>query len=282
MLLRPAGAWSQHQHTIKPTIRPESTDDTQGFRILKNGPRPREQKRQRLVEMRSKRAHLPTHRPKASARQHAHHRAREWREQAGNGPRPGLTGVFSSTAIPALMPPLVAGPVRSDQREQAHGPGGLPRKAAESRDPFTTGVLRLHPAGGASAVEAVLPPRPLLAKPVVQIRAAQEVALVSPSLPFVPPLSFWPAPPTQAGIDAQIDTPLAPRGVAVPGAEEGGPSQPLDLGTPGPLPVPGLQGEHAPGDVLALHARVARAARMRVALRLCRATRRSPVPPPHH
>lgn len=76
---------------------------------------------------------------------------------------------------------------------------------------------------------------PLLAKPVVQVRAAQEVALLQPSMRFVPGLGLLPASSVWGRVSEEISNIRTQRGLVVFGKQEVGSAQPINLGTERPL-----------------------------------------------
>lgn len=168
--------------------------------MLISGTRTSEDQSQSLVKMGVKIAHLASHIANAEAIQQAQDGTIELSEQALNRAGTGLAGVFPSAHISAMMQAVFDGPMRSHQRQhpcwrrEPHG------ETAQSIDDFVAKLIGFEDADRAFEPKDLFNACPLLAKPVIEVRAAHEVAMLQSSMRFVPGLCFLPAPPIRRGV----------------------------------------------------------------------------------
>ena len=108
---------------------------------------------------------LPSHIANAKPIQQAENGAVEPSQQAGNGSRACLTGIFSESHIAPPMEPIFAFPVMAHEVEHAVCWGLAQREIAESIDNLVAHLPRVEDAGGAFQAKDLLNPLPLLGKP---------------------------------------------------------------------------------------------------------------------
>ncbi len=216
--------------------------------MLKNGTATSEQKSERLLDMSIKVAHLPSDIAHTNAIHEAQDRTIQPSEQARNRSSTRLASIFSQRHITPPMEPIFDGPVIPDEVQQALWRGLLHRKTAQSIDYLMAQLASVEEAHGAFEPKDLLDAFPLLAEPVIEVRATSNLAMLQPSMPFVPGLSLVPAATIGGAILKQISNILVESQLVVLGNQHIIPHQPMDLCTQGALGMHGIQGEDAPLD----------------------------------
>ena len=150
-------------------------------------------------------------------------------------------------------------PMRPDECQDTGWWGLLHRKTAQPIHDLLEKLVGSEEAHHAFEPKDLLDACPFLAKPVVEIRTAHNLALLQPSMGFVPGLGCLPASPVRRRVSEEIGNVFAQGGLVVLGKQEIVPAQPMHLNAQGALRVQRVQGQNAPGDELAGQERFERA-----------------------
>src|ERR1700693_1810437 len=109
-------------------------------------------------------------------------------------------------------------------------------------------LVGFEEACGAFEPEDLLNAFPLLPKPVIEVRATGDLAMLEPPMSFVPGLSLLPTTTIRSAILKQIGNILVQRRLVVLGNQNIVPSKSMDLCAQSTLGMHRIQGEDAPFD----------------------------------
>lgn len=151
------------------------------------------------------------------------------------------------------------GPLCPNQGKHPHWRRVPQRETTQPIDDFSAQLVSGEEADGAFEPKDLLNALPLLAKPVVEIRTTDDMALLQPSMRFIPGLGLLPASSVRGRVSEEVGNIRAQRGLIVFGKQEVVSAQPIHPGTQRPLGVHRIQGQDTARDVIARQERFERA-----------------------
>ncbi len=193
-------------------------------------------------------AHLSSDIANADPIHQAQNGALELSETAGNRPGTALASVFPSTHVSTMVKTVFDRPMFSDQGEETSGRSLLHREAAQAVDDFMAKLVRVEQEGGAFEPKDLLHSLPLLAEPVIEVRATGDLPMLEPSMGFVPRFCLLPSSPIRRAILKQVSTSFMQGGLIVFGDQDILAVQPMDTCAHLLVRMHRIQAKNAPFD----------------------------------